>query len=335
MFSAVTRRYTDARFGPAPRSRFVALVGDAELDEGNVWEAIADPVTGGVANFTLVIDLNRQSLDRVIPGIQARRLKGFFENAGWHVTEAKYGSKLQAAFAQTEGEALREHLDEMSNEAYQRLFALRGSELRNKFLEGADREVARFVDRFGDDELFTTVTDLGGHDLAMLVETFRDCDAVRDRPSVVFAYTIKGWGLPIAGGPTQPFCAPEPTTRSMRSAAKSAWTWRRSGIASTRTPRRVGSAPTWVRGINNTPPPLRPTLPIPARSSELARRGKVSSQDAFGRALRRLADVDDVGSRIVTVAPDVSVTTSLGAGSTRSACTPTMCATIMGVQTSC
>ena len=311
LFSAVTRRYTDARFGPAPRSRFVALVGDAELDEGNVWEAIADPVTGGVANFTLVIDLNRQSLDRVIPGIQARRLKGFFENAGWHVTEAKYGSKLQAAFAQAEGEALREHLDEMSNEAYQRLFALRGSELRRKFLEGADRGVARLVDRFGDDELFTTVTDLGGHDLAMLVETFRDCDAVRDRPSVVFAYTIKGWGLPIAGDPlnhsallTQDQI--DALRRQVGLDEASEWDRFDPDSAAGRLCADVGSR------INNTPPPRRPTLPIPARSSELARQGKVSSQEAFGRALRRLADVDDVGSRIVTVAPDVSVTTSLG-----------------------
>ena len=85
----------------------MALVGDAELDEGNVWEAIADPVTAGVGDFMLVIDLNRQSLDRVIPDIQAQRLAGFFANAGWHVAEAKYGRRLQRAFDSEGGGALR------------------------------------------------------------------------------------------------------------------------------------------------------------------------------------------------------------------------------------
>ena len=100
LFSALTRRYTDSHFGEQDPARFIALVGDAELDEGNVWEAIADPATQGLGNFTMVIDLNRQSLDRVIPDIAAIRLKRFFADAGWHVAEAKYGRRLTEAFAQ-------------------------------------------------------------------------------------------------------------------------------------------------------------------------------------------------------------------------------------------
>ncbi len=92
LFSALTRRYTDSHFGAQDPARFIALVGDAELDEGNVWEAIADPATQGLGNFTMVVDLNRQSLDRVIPEIAATRLKQFFADAGWHVAEAKYGA---------------------------------------------------------------------------------------------------------------------------------------------------------------------------------------------------------------------------------------------------
>ena len=45
LFAAAVRRYVDAHFGERDRSRFVALLGDAELDEGNIWEAIADPAT--------------------------------------------------------------------------------------------------------------------------------------------------------------------------------------------------------------------------------------------------------------------------------------------------
>ncbi|MDG2111973.1 MAG: 1-deoxy-D-xylulose-5-phosphate synthase N-terminal domain-containing protein, partial [Actinomycetota bacterium] len=117
LFSALTRRYVDSHFGEQDPARFIALVGDAELDEGNVWEAIADPATKGLGNFTMVVDLNRQSLDRVIPEIAADRLKSFFADAGWHVAEAKYGSRLGAAFAEPGGDALEAHIDSMPNEA--------------------------------------------------------------------------------------------------------------------------------------------------------------------------------------------------------------------------
>ncbi|MDY7106129.1 MAG: transketolase C-terminal domain-containing protein [Actinomycetota bacterium] len=311
LFSAVTRRYGDARFGPGPRSRFLALVGDAELDEGNVWEAIADPVTAGVGNFTLVIDLNRQSLDRVIPDIQARRLAGFFREVGWHVVEAKYGHRLQAAFGLDGGDALRAHIDAMSNEAYQSLFALRGADLRDKFLRDADPAVGRLVDGWDDDELRATVTDLGGHDLALLGESFRAADAEPERPSVVFAYTIKGWGLPMAGDPlNHAALLSEDQVDALRAAsgldADTEWDRFDADSAAGKLCASVG------RRINNAPTPSRPELPIPDVASGVVRRGNVSSQEAFGRTLTRLADVDEVGERIVTVAPDVSISTNLG-----------------------
>src|SRR5918993_4286135 len=98
LFAAVTRRYVDAHFGERPRSRFVALIGDAELDEGNVWEAIADPATQGLGNVMWIVDFNRQSLDRVVPGIRIAQWRGQFEAAGWHVVEVKYGRRLREAY---------------------------------------------------------------------------------------------------------------------------------------------------------------------------------------------------------------------------------------------
>ena len=146
LFAAATRRYIDAHFGARPHARFIALVGDAELDEGNVWEAIADPALQGLGNVTWIVDLNRQSLDRVIPGMKARRLMQFFEESGWHVVEAKYGRRLQEAFARPGGDALRRHIDDMSNEEYQSLFAFQGAELRQRFLAHADAAVKALLD---------------------------------------------------------------------------------------------------------------------------------------------------------------------------------------------
>src|SRR5271169_4090745 len=78
LFAAATRRYVDAHFGPRPRSRFIALIGDAELDEGNIWEAVADPATDGLGEVLWIVDMNRQSLDRVVPGIRIAQWKQQF-----------------------------------------------------------------------------------------------------------------------------------------------------------------------------------------------------------------------------------------------------------------
>ncbi len=311
LFSALTRRYVDSHVGGLPPARFIALVGDAELDEGNVWEAIADPATQGLGNFTMIVDLNRQSLDRVIPDIAAIRLKRFFEDAGWHVAEAKYGRRLSAAFAEPHGDALRAHIDEMPNEAYQQLFSLGPADARRKFLTGADPVVRDLADGLADDELQRLVTDLGGHDLGLLIDTYRACDAETDRPSVVFAYTIKGHGLPIAGDPMNhaAMLSPEQIDDLRTLVGLDADTeWDRFDPTSD-----AGRLCDTVGGdINNEPTPPRPALPIPTAARPPVTNGSTSTQEAFGRVLASLADVEGVGERIVTTAPDVSISTNLG-----------------------
>lgn len=311
LFSALTRRYTDSHFGEQDPARFIALVGDAELDEGNVWEAIADPATQGLGNFTMVVDLNRQSLDRVIPDIAAERLKRFFADAGWHVAEAKYGARLTAAFAQPGGDVLEARIDEMPNEAYQALFGLTGSAVRSKLLDGADPAVDRFVEHLADDELKTLVTDLGGHDLGLLLDTFRQCDAVSDRPSVVFAYTVKGKGLAMAGDPMNHAALLSPTQIDEFRAQVGLDghnEWDRFDPASP-----AGRICAAVGGdINNRLPVPRPKLPVPASSRPPVVNGAASSQESFGRVLASLADIEGLGERIITTAPDVSISTNLG-----------------------
>ena len=178
LFAAMTRRYVAARTEVPAGARFIALVGDAELDEGNVWEANADAALEGLGDVMWIVDANRQSLDRVIPGQKIKKLMEFFDGSGWHVVEAKYGRLLQAAFARDGGDALRRHIDEMSNERYQSLFALHGPDLRPAFLEGADESVRRFCADIGDDDLVPLVQNLGGHDLGVLVDSYRTCECL-------------------------------------------------------------------------------------------------------------------------------------------------------------
>ena len=315
LFSAATRRYLDTKFGPRGPARFIALVGDAELDEGNVWEAIVEPALAGLGNVMLVVDANRQSLDRVVPDIAVGRMANTFAAAGWHVTQAKYGRRLQELFDRPGGTALRRHIDGMSNEHYQSLFRLRGSELREQFLEGAARGVAESIAGVPDDGLPSVVHDLGGHDLVELVKCFRECDAEQDRPSIVFAYTVKGYGLPFAGDPLNHAALLSPAQIDdlrTRTGLTPGTEWDRFDPLSPagRVCEGVGSE------INNLPTPPRPALPLPATIGTFAHSAAsarpVSTQDAFGRTLVRLAGIEGVAERLVTTSPDVAISTSLG-----------------------
>lgn len=311
LFAAMVRRYVDAHFAPRPQARFIALVGDAELDEGNIWEAIADPSLQGLGNVMWIVDANRQSLDRVVPGMKIKKLAEFFNGAGWHVVEAKYGKRLQAAFAMPGGDALRDYIDDMSNERYQSLFALQGADLRAAFLDGAPTAVAEFMERFADDEVAPLVQNLGGHDLALLLESYRQCDLVTDRPSVVFAYTVKGWGLPIAGDPlNHAALLTGHQIDEFRARLGLTPDTEFDRFADDTPEGRVCNA---VGGdINNVEPPQRPTLPVPTEVGLAAQAKPISTQEVFGRLLTGLGQVDGVAQRLVTTSPDVSVSTNLG-----------------------
>lgn len=310
LFAAATRRYVDAHFGARPESRFVALIGDAELDEGNVWEAVADAATDGLSKVMWVVDLNRQSLDRVIPGIRIAQWRTQFEGAGWHVSEIKYGSRLKKVFAEEGSAAFKKWFDDIPNEQYQSLFSQRPDEVRNRFLDGAPAGVAEFLTRYSDEELFEIVTDLGGHNLESLLEGFAACDLVTDRPSVVFAYTIKGYGLPIAGDPRN------------HSAQIS-----ESQIISLRDQLGLKQENEWDVFNPDSPegrlclsrskalqrPPTKPGLGISVPiATNVKSNGTISTQEVFGRVLTEISRNVEIRPYLVTTAPDVATSTNLG-----------------------
>ncbi|MBV1892473.1 MAG: pyruvate dehydrogenase, partial [Ilumatobacteraceae bacterium] len=312
LFAAMARRYIEAHFGEITDSpaRFIALVGDAELDEGNIWEAIADPALQGLGNVMWVVDANRQSLDRVIPDQKIKKLIELFDGAGWHVVEVKYGSLLQAAFERPGGDDLKAHIDEMDNERYQSLFATSGATLRERFLVGASPALGELVGDIEDDDLYALITNLGGHDLSSLLGAYQACDLVTDRPSVVFAYTVKGWGLPIAGDPlNHSALLTAEQIDDLRSATglttANEWDPFSPGTAEADMCHATGGE------LNNQPTSPRPSLPIPDATGVLSS-GAVSTQDTFGRVLTSLANIDAVAERMVTTSPDVSISTNLG-----------------------
>lgn len=313
LWSALAHRYVAGHFDVPQGGRHVALLGDAELDEGAIWEALVDPMVPRLGEVLWVVDLNRQSLDRVVPDIAAGRIGAMFEAAGWQTITVKYGRRLRDLFDRPGGEALRRRIDEMSNEEYQRLLRAPAAELRDR-LPGdgrGRRSVAKLLGDLEDAEIAAAVRDLGGHDLHDLLEAFRAADAAADRPSVIFAYTIKAWGLPTEGHPANhsALISPEQWTRlAGELGANAGDPWARFPDDAPEAALCEATAARLARDDRHhrTPPPV---------IRELGRRhgGSLSTQQAFGRFFVDLAhQTPEVADRVVTVSPDVASSTNLG-----------------------
>jgi pyruvate dehydrogenase E1 component len=313
IWSALAQRYVSGRFDIPSGGRHVALVGDAELDEGAVWEALVDPMVANLGEVLWIVDLNRQSLDRVVPDIAVGRIGRMFDAAGWQTITVKYGRHLRELFDRPGGEALRDRIDTMSNEEYQRLLRSPPADVRGRLAGDGRRRrtITKVLDDLDDGEVAAAARDLGGHDLADLLDAFDLAYRSTDRPTVVFAYTIKAWGLPTAGHPGN------------HSALLSPAQWEQLG-------RDLGADPDhpWAPFPECSPeaamcrsaasrlhPPKRLAATPPAVPAELGRQhaATLSTQEAFGRVLVDLArQAPEVATRIVTVSPDVASSTNLG-----------------------
>jgi len=311
IWGALARRYVNAQFGGAGTGRQYSLVGDAELDEGAVWEAAIDPMVTELGEIVWIVDLNRQSLDRIVPIIDTPRLQGMFAAAGWQVLTAKYGRLLEELMGRPGGGALRARIDTMANPEYQRLLRCTAPELRERLPgSGPDADPIRaLIADVADEQLFAAVRNLGGHDLAALGEVFGMIDDTR--PTVIFAYTVKGYGLAMEGHPQNHSALLTPEQLAELAA--------RSGVDASR-PWQVfpnGSAEAdlcaaTAARLHRDPPGPAPALEVPA---DLGRTptGVASTQAALGRTLLDLnRAAPETGRRIVTVSPDVASSTNLG-----------------------
>jgi pyruvate dehydrogenase E1 component len=313
IWSALAHRYVAGHFDVPRGGRQVALVGDAELDEGAVWEALVDPIVPALGEVLWIVDLNRQSLDRVVPDIAAGRIGRMFEAAGWQTLTVKYGHRLRELFGREGGEALRQRIDAMSNEEYQRLLRSPGEELRER-LPGQGRgrrDVARVLEHLDDAAIVEAVRDLGGHDLADLLDVFRRADAVTDRPTVIFAYTIKAWGLPTQGHPGNhsallSVAEWERLATELGADAQDPWASFAEGTAEADLCQRA------AQRLSRVEPPRRqpPNVPTTVGRSHT---GAASTQQAFGRFFVDIAHAaPQVAAHLVTVSPDVASSTNLG-----------------------
>src|SRR5579863_7710399 len=203
LFASLVQDYVRMH-GMAPEGRepgrMIALAGDAELDEGNIFEALLEGWKHDVRNLWWVIDYNRQSLDGVVNDHLFQKINQFFATVGWKVVTLKYGTQLKAAFARPGGAALRRWIDGCPNDLYSALTFQGGAAWRARLSADLDGDpgIATLLAAHDDRALHDLMTNLAGHDMAALIEAF-DAAANDDVPHCFVAYTVKGWNLPFAG----------------------------------------------------------------------------------------------------------------------------------------
>jgi pyruvate dehydrogenase E1 component len=299
-----------------PAGRMIALAGDAELDEGNVFEALLEGWKHDVRNVWWIIDYNRQSLDSVVEDRLFLRIDSTFRSMGWDVHTLKYGRRLQAVFEQPGGEALRDWIDNCPNSLYSALVYRGGAGWRSRLKRdlGTTRGIGALLDAHDDGALQALMTNLGGHDMESVLEVFHGADS--DAPTCFIAYTIKGYGLPFAGHKDN-----------------------HSGLMSTeqmdvfRRAQRIEPGREYDRfaGLDVPEEELRQFLDRVPFAAQVRRRhepsrvpvpetlvvalgARMSTQEGFGRLLNEVArDPGGFADRIVTTSPDVTVSTNLGA----------------------
>jgi pyruvate dehydrogenase E1 component len=316
LFSSLVQDYVKAHGWMKDRreGRMIALVGDAEMDEGNIFEALAEGWKHGLRNTWWVVDYNRQSLDAVVREGLWEKFETMFRNFGWDVVIVKYGRLMREAFAERGGEALKRWIDNCPNALYAALCFQGGAAFRKHLHDeiGDQGPITKLIDRRSDDELLALMSNLGGHDMASMLEAFEAID--HDRPVCFIAYTIKGVGLPFQGHKDN-------HAGLMTVAQMEKW----------RSAQNIRPGHEWDKfeGLSQDAAELeaflarvpfnqdgrRLTAPIVEVPSQLTFKPspQMSTQQGFGLVLNEIARSDsELAKRIVTTSPDVTVSTNLG-----------------------
>ncbi|MCK1683118.1 transketolase [Bradyrhizobium sp. 147] len=316
LFASLVQDYVKAHGWMKDRSegRMIALVGDAEMDEGNIFEALAEGWKHGLRNTWWVVDYNRQSLDAVVREGLWEKFETMFRNFGWDVVIVKYGRLMREAFAEPGGEALKRWIDNCPNALYAALCFQGGAAFRKHLHDeiGDQGPITKLIDKRSDDELLALMSNLGGHDMASMLEAFESID--HDHPVCFIAYTIKGVGLPFQGH--------KDNHAGLMTIAQ---------MEKFRDSQNIRPGHEWDKfeGLAQDPAELEaflarvpfnqdgrrlnaPAVEVPQQLA-FKPSPQMSTQQGFGLVLNEIARSDsELAKRIVTTSPDVTVSTNLG-----------------------
>ncbi|HTR87970.1 MAG TPA: 1-deoxy-D-xylulose-5-phosphate synthase N-terminal domain-containing protein [Reyranella sp.] len=317
-FASMVQDYVHAHgwMGERPKGRMIALVGDAELDEGNIYEALLESWKFGLKNTWWIIDYNRQSLDAVVREDLHTRFEKLFAAMGWDLVVLKYGKLQQAAFAEAGGDKLKAWIDSAPNQLYSALTFQGGQAWRKRLLDdlGDQGDVSQLIEKRSDAELAALMCNLGGHDVPSILEAFQSID--HDRPVCFLCYTVKGFGLPLAGHKdNHAGLMSEAQIEQLREtmSVREGHEWEPfEGLSEP-----ADTLKSFLAAVPFVQDPIRrlsaPQIAVPP-SLVVPQQKTISTQAAFGNILNEIGrEQSELAARIVTTSPDVTVSTNLGA----------------------
>ncbi|MVZ96569.1 transketolase [Sphingorhabdus sp. IMCC26285] len=316
-FSSLVQDYLIARgaMAEADAGRMISLMGDAELDEGNIYECLIEGYKHDIRNCWWVVDYNRQSLDSTTADRMFRRFDDIFETCGWRVVTLKHGKLQHAAFARPGGKSLEDWIENCPNADFAVLTYQGGAAWRERLLSdiGGKPHVRKLIESFDDDGLAALMTNLGGHCIASLMEAFDSADD--DRPTLFIAYTVKGYGLPLAGHKDNHSGMMNPAQIEQLRATmgiEAGQEWEPFAGLGGNMAARLKSFMS-ESALAKKPMEADPAAVLVPAHFAVPSGDTQSTQAAFGHVLLDLAkSSEELADRIVTTAPDVTQTTNLG-----------------------
>jgi len=314
-FISLTQDYiANKTFGKdLPKGRMIALVGDAELDEGNIYECLQEGWKHDLRNVWWIIDYNRQSLDGVVHEGLSERLSSVFEAFGWNLIVLKYGKLQEEAFNEPGGEELKKWIDDCPNQLYSALIYEGGANFKTRVLDdiGDQSNVSKLINKRSDEEFLELMANLGGHCIHTLCDAFKNIKD--DKPTAFIAYTIKGWGTPLAGHKDNH--AGLMTKAQMETFKAKLGILNGNEWNSFSDEKETIELDQYIKNLPFQKAGHRrfKSKKIEVDSNISITETSISTQNAFGKILDQYAKNNtEFSKRIITTSPDVSVSTNLG-----------------------
>lgn len=170
------------------------FMGDGECDEPESLGAISLAGREGLDNLVFVINCNLQRLDGPVRGNGKiiQELEGNFRGNGWRVVKVIWGRHWDALLQKDKSGKLLQLMEETVDGEYQNFKQKGGAYTREHFFNKYP-ETAKLVENMSDEDIFAL--NRGGHDPLKVYAAYKAAEKTKDRPTVILAKTVKGYGM--------------------------------------------------------------------------------------------------------------------------------------------
>jgi pyruvate dehydrogenase E1 component len=175
-----------------------AFLGDGETDEPESLGALKLAAREKLDNLTFVVNCNLQRLDGPVSGNGKiiQELEAAFRGAGWNVIKVVWGDDWDPLLEKDDEGALVKRMGEIVDGQYQK-YTVESAEYVREHFFNADPRVAKLAEHLSDTQIKRMRR--GGHDPAKVYAAYQQAMDTKDRPTVILAKTVKGYGLGRAG----------------------------------------------------------------------------------------------------------------------------------------